>query len=301
MFWKKKKIIVTHNSKFHADDIFAVATLILMLEKEESEYEVIRSRDPEVISRADYVVDVGEVYSEKENRFDHHQKGGAGKRDNRIPYASFGLVWKRYGEVVSGNIKNSQKIDQILVQQVDAHDNGLILFETKIPGVYPYTIESLRYAFVPTWKEGFKDINLIFASLVTGAQSLLRREITRASDFFEAEEAIKKIYNDSQNKQLIIMDRYYPANDFLIQYPEPLFMVFPSSDDGTWILNTIQNDENIHSDRKSLPQSWAGKSGEDLKSITGVSDVVFCHNNRFLAVAKTKESILKLAEIAMNS
>jgi uncharacterized UPF0160 family protein len=38
-----------------------------------------------------------------------------------------------------------------------------------------------------------------------------------------------------------------------------------------------------------------------LEKITGVAGAIFCHNARFMAVAKTKEAILKLSEIALNS
>ena len=87
------KKIVTHNSTFHADDVFAVATLLII----EPDAEVIRTRDENIISSADYVVDVGQIYDKDKKRFDHHQLGGAGKRDDGIEYASFGLVWKEYG------------------------------------------------------------------------------------------------------------------------------------------------------------------------------------------------------------
>ncbi len=59
---KNKITIVTHSSKFHADDVFAVATLMLLLEKDH-EITVVRSRDPDVAFHADYVVDTGFVYS----------------------------------------------------------------------------------------------------------------------------------------------------------------------------------------------------------------------------------------------
>ena len=72
------KKLVTHNGSFHSDDIFAAATLIIYLEKRGEKYEIIRTRDQEIIKTGDYVFDVGGVYDEATNRFDHHQKGGGG-------------------------------------------------------------------------------------------------------------------------------------------------------------------------------------------------------------------------------
>jgi len=48
-----------------------------------------------------------------------------------------------------------------------------------------------------------------------------------------------------------------------------------------------------------LPKSWAGKRDRELEKITGVAGAIFCHRNLFLAVAKTKEAILQLAELAL--
>ena len=75
--------IVTHSSDFHTDDLFAVATILLAL-GDTKDFEIIRSRDMSVIETGDYVVDVGGIYDPEKNRFDHHQEGGAGKRDNGI-------------------------------------------------------------------------------------------------------------------------------------------------------------------------------------------------------------------------
>ena len=125
------KKLITHNGSFHADDIFACATLSLVLEKEGQEFEVIRTRDEETIKNGDYVFDVGGIYNPKINRFDHHQKSGAGKRENGIEYSSFGLVWKKFGKELTGSEKIAELIDKHLVSSIDAHDNGLDLVEIK--------------------------------------------------------------------------------------------------------------------------------------------------------------------------
>ena len=98
--------IVTHNAKFHTDDVFAVATLLILYPGAE----VIRTRDESIIKMADIVVDVGQVYDAGNNRFDHHQVGGAGKRENGIQYASFGLVWKKFCEILTGGIEEARMI-----------------------------------------------------------------------------------------------------------------------------------------------------------------------------------------------
>jgi uncharacterized UPF0160 family protein len=49
----------------------------------------------------------------------------------------------------------------------------------------------------------------------------------------------------------------------------------------------------------NLPLEWAGKSGDELIQITGVTDAIFCHRERFIAVAESKEGAVKLAHLAL--
>lgn len=295
----KTLTIVTHNSSFHADDVFAVATLFLLLEKE-GNIKVVRSREQAIVEQGDYVVDVGLVYDPEKNRFDHHQAGGAGQRENTIPYASFGLVWKKYGATLCGNQEVADMIDNVLIQPIDAVDNGVPVSEKLFPGVRMYDVGDFFDAFLPTWKENQKDVDDIFKRVLSYAKIILNREIIGQRDRLEAGEIVVKVYRESPDKRLIVFDEQYPVGGFLAKFPEPLFFVMPKSD-RTWSLTTIRNDEDSFVSRKDLPEAWAGKSGKELEKITGVSGAIFAHTGRFLAVAKTKEAILKLAEIALNS
>ena len=150
--------IVTHNSTYHADDVFAVATLLMLY----PEAEIIRTRVKQVIDQADYVVDVGFVYDPSRNRFDHHQEGGAGERANGIPYASFGLVWKEYGEKLAGGTLEAEVIDRVLVQALDAHDNGVSIADYKYEDLVEYTLAGFVYSYLPQARETEEDIYKIF-------------------------------------------------------------------------------------------------------------------------------------------
>ncbi len=296
---KKKVIIVTHSSKFHTDDVFAVATLFLALEKE-FEIEVIRSREKEVIEKGDFIVDTGGIYDSEKNKFDHHQIGAAGVRENGIPYASFGLVWKKYGEIVCGDVIVARQIDEKLVQPIDANDSGIQTFSVKIPGVYPYEVRSVVNSFLPTWDEGMNQSSQAFMQAVEFAKGLLLREIKRHVSSLKAKEIVRKTYIETEDKRLIVFDGFYSAGKHIGEFPEPLFIVFPDVD-GKWILEAILVEPESFVYRKLLPEAWAGKTGAELEKVTGVVGGTFCHNHRYIAVAKTREAILKMAEIALNS
>jgi len=53
--------------------------------------------------------------------------------------------------------------------------------------------------------------------------------------------------------------------------------------------------------RKNFPKLWAGLRDEELQNVTGVPDAIFCHRGLFLAIAKSKEGAIKLAQIAVES
>lgn len=73
--------IVTHDGIFHADEIFAIATLLYfrstVQDIEDENYEIIRTRDKDKIEQAKsdadiYVIDVGGEYDIDKKNFDHH-------------------------------------------------------------------------------------------------------------------------------------------------------------------------------------------------------------------------------------
>jgi len=295
------KKLITHNGSFHADDIFACAALILMLEKEGISFEIIRTRDEEIIRTGDIVFDVGGIYDAEKNRFDHHQPGGAGKRDNGIEYSSFGLVWKKFGMKLCEDPKVVDLIDKKLGMPIDAWDNGFDLITNKYSEVSPYLIQHIFFAMSPTWREEDSDKDEIFLKCVEIAKNVLSREIKVAQDTVLAENKVISFYNNTTDKRIIILDNNYPFEFILHSYPEPIFVIYPRKTDNSWGAKAIKKDIKTFNNRKDFPIIWGGLQNEELKKITGVSDAVFCHRGLFMAVAKTKEGAIKLAQIALES
>src|SRR3954469_8147286 len=120
-------IVASHPGNFHADDVFAVAVLELV----HGPLEVVRTRDAERQAAADLRVDVGGRSDPSTGDFDHHQKGGAGKRATATRYASFGLVWREHGEALAGSREAAAAIDERIVCGVDANDVGQTLVEPR--------------------------------------------------------------------------------------------------------------------------------------------------------------------------
>ena len=303
---KKKNKLITHSGSFHADEVFACATLCILFEKKGEDFEITRTRDEEKIKEGDYVFDVGGIYNPDINRFDHHQIGGAGKRDNGIEYSSFGLVWKKFGAEVSNSAEVAKIIDERLVQAIDADDNGIDIFNPKITGVSPYGIYEAINAFHPSFKKIVEDIDSAFMEALEFAKVLIKKEIVKAQDQEDVHQYIEKeIKKLPSGQKLLVLDEYVPRVEIwieMLKHSDILFVVSPGNPQSNmWRVLALRDDMNSFKTRKDLPSAWGGQREEDLQKVTGVPDAVFCHRNLFMTVAKSREGAEKLAEIALET
>lgn len=298
---KKNKLCVTHNGTFHADDLFATATLSIL---NNGNIKIIRTRDPEVIKTGDYIYDVGGENDPENNKFDHHQKGGGGVRENGIPYASFGLVWKKYGEQICKNKEVAEYIDKKIVQPIDARDEGFDIIIPKVKDIYPYGVESIFLSVIPTWKEKNNNINKIFKKQVEKVIDLLKREIKIAKDDIDGINSLMCSYNESEDRRIVVTENDFPRyllQNTLSKLPEPIYLVYPGIKNNSWKVEAIRKSPETMESRKLFPEEWRGftNGDEKLKEITGVSDIIFCHQNGFYLNTGLKESAIKLAQKAL--
>lgn len=290
-----KKVIAVHDGKFHADDIFACATLSIVLK---NKCKIVRTRNQEILDSADYVVDVGCIYDPKSRRFDHHMPNGAGVRENGIPYAAFGLVWKEYGTEISGGPEISARVESRLVCPVDADDNGISLADVR-GEIAPYGLQSFLYTYRPTWKEDPKMHDESFLELVKIAQRIIEREVKISADIISAKQIVEKAYTDAVDKRIVVLDTPCPYNDALAEHKEVLFVVHPRFGDTKWNISTMRINPSGFENRKSFPKEWAGLRDDELVRVSNVEGAVFCHNACFLCVAKTKEDAVALAKLGL--
>lgn len=284
------KTIVTHNGNFHADDVFSVAAL----KKIFSSFNLIRTRDLAIISKADIVIDVGGEYNPDTNRFDHHQRGGAGERNNGIPYSSFGLIWQKYGlEICQGNQDVANSVDAELVSTIDAIDCG------HVKGVSTgISLSQTISMFNPTWQEDshFDDC---FNEAVDFALRVLTRFIASASSGINAKEIVANAIENSVDPRVIVLEKYTPWKRTVHALSdEALYIVYPS-ETGQWRIQTVPAELGSFDDRKPLSKAWAGLADEALQAVTGISDAMFCHNGLFIAGTKSFEGTMKMAAMAL--
>ena len=288
--------IGTHNGIFHADEVFAVATV----KKVHPDVQILRSRDPEELKEADLLIDVGMVYDHAMGYYDHHQKGGAGGRwdtNGGVPYASFGLIWCHFGvDACAGNPIVADMVDEELVAVIDASDAGVRLCEGP-----NYSVSAIISGLNPTWCEKNRDADKAFEEAVDLAGQVLQRKIASCMARESARSIVRRAIAKAGDDPVIVLGDYCPWQEVVTEEaPSALYVVFQAIDGG-WRVQSIPPELGDFSQRKPLPEGWAGLKANELANLTGVSDATFCHVGRFIAGAETKEGAERLAELAVLS
>ena len=126
----------THDGTFHADEVTACALLLLfnLIDRDK----IFRTRDEEVLSKCEYVCDVGGQYTPDKKRFDHHQIEYQGE------LSSAGMVWLDF---LRKGLIDEQIYDffnRSLILGIDAHDIGRAIFQEGV-GTFSHIIAN----FVP--------------------------------------------------------------------------------------------------------------------------------------------------------
>jgi uncharacterized UPF0160 family protein len=140
----------THDGSFHADEVTA-CSLLLLFDRIDRD-KIHRTRASDVLAQCDYVCDVGGIYDPKKRRFDHHQV------DYQGPLSSAGMVLLYLKEqgILLPHLYDA--FNKVLIQGVDAHDNGRAALEPGVtsfsqvvsnflPIEYETTAENMRGAF----------------------------------------------------------------------------------------------------------------------------------------------------------
>lgn len=296
---KSDVVAATHSGTFHADDVLAAATLKLA----KPSVTIIRSRDIAQLNEADILFDVGRVFNPATCRFDHHQLEYKEARENGIPYSSFGLVWRELGVNLCDSAAAANRVDVSLVQGVDAVDCGVSLSKEILP-VKLMSISAVLGSFNQGWQDMVLPdaINTAFDQAVFVAKAILENAIREANGFEKA----KTVVEDGklmENGRLLMLEHGAPWKETVLESPkynQLLYVIYPDAQ-AKWHLSCVPDKTGSFSNRKSLPESWAGLDGEELDKVTGIKGCVFCHRARFVGGHTTQEGVIEMARLALQA
>jgi|GEM_PF-185793 len=306
-FTRPKALIYTHDGKFHADDVFAVATLELVLGKSQRRHHVVRTRDEKKLKQAKewsmtrddvFLVDIGDSYDADHNQFDHHQFGGAGERDG-VQYASFGLVWKKYGVRLCNDSTVVEQFDRAIVQAIDAPDNAQELYTKTDLGLDPITLHTIiEQVYRQAESDDALGQDADFAHAVAFAKQLISKAIIKSVRSVEKEKLAGTLYEAAENKRMIVTEEYVGRNHF-VKYEQTQLIVSPRTGDpnGEWGIATIPETRNGMHGRVTFPRSWWGLRSDELQKESGIAGAKFVHRSGdFIAVAYSRKSAVEMAE-----
>jgi uncharacterized UPF0160 family protein len=292
-----KANLVTHAGVFHADEV--VATVIL--KKILGDVTVCRTFKVPTGAISDNVI----IYDIGGGKYDHHQKGGNGLRDNGVPYAATGLIWQAYGLKLLANNNSCNPelvwnyIDREIIQGIDAVDNG------KMPRVN-YPTHSLSFtqiisAFNPNW-DSEEDTDIAFARAVEFAECVFDRFWAKAESKAKAKSIVETAIEQAVD-HIMVLEKFVPWEGAVFSSENSkaatiYFAVFPSNRGGyNW--KCVPDLLGSFGQRCTVPTAWWGLQGIELQKLTGVKTATFCHPAGFIGGAETLEDTIKMARIAI--
>lgn len=275
--------VATHDGPFHADDVMAFALLRTFAD---ANAVVVRTRDMSKIEASDFVIDVGGIYDPDAGRFDHHQASYQG------PLSAAGMVlhWLHDANKIDGDLYATMRDG--FMTYLDGVDNGRVAPKPDVP-CFPRIVEALN-APATTHREFDAGFDRAVAFAEAWLQGLLADHARRQ----QARAVVAVAMEDAKNnrRNVLLLDAYLPWKGAYFaangaSHPTE-YVLYPSTD-GHWRIVAIPPAMGDFAQKRSLPESWAGKTDEDLEAVTGIAGAIFCHKNRFIAVFRTREAAVQ--------
>ena len=284
------KAVMTHNTIFHADDVFGVAMCMLInpgiqcfRTTDQMELEKAKE-DPSIL-----MFDIGM------GKYDHHQEDKALRTDG-TPYCGFGLLWRDFGHLLCPEEEAWKVVDETFVLPIDKADNGIA------QNLLSQSIKAMN----PCWNS-YETEDEAFANALNIAMPILKATVNRANAAVEAKEKVLEYYMMGctygspmvakySGENILVMDQYLPYSDVVAKdsrLKDVCFVVYPSKRGG-WNVQTVSKEPGQFVNRMDFPSEWLGHADPDR-------GIRFAHTANFLIACDTKEQAVKVAEEALEA
>lgn len=317
-------LLATHDGSFHADETTACAILTYLYE----DAEILRSRDPDELEKADLIFDVSGINDDK--HFDHHSPAFTLKRASGAAYATAGLMWLKFGrEFLSkaalkhnlGEIAKPvleaafERLDKEIMLAVDLNDNGqtndflektiptanpgekavfekLNAFYMQDPAI-PYLVAMMNY---PNADPAFQYQN--FMKVVSILRTLLEGAAVNA---LTTEAGIAKVLEAYDGSELLILNENLPwqaaVRGHFADFKNCRLAIYPDKKRGWRIQSLPYSPSNRFKNKLPAPKAWCGLNFEELDKATGLTGTIFVHRSGFTGGAFDYETTLKMAKL----
>lgn len=271
---------MTHGGKFHADDVFSSALLGII----NPSIKIIRAFEvPKNYDGIAFDIGLG--------KYDHHQKN-AEVRENGVPYAAFGLLWREFGKnllIDKGCLpelaaSEAAYFDEKFIQSLDEDDNT----------GYGNQLAGVIGAFNPGW-DSDQASDKCFEEAVDFATVILKKKLDSIISIQKAKELVELALAQAKDN-IVILPRFAPWKMVLVP-SDAEFVVYPSQRGG-YSAQVVPTDLDTKEAKCDFPEEWAGKTADELQNISGIRTLTFCHRGHFLISAGSLDDALKACKIS---
>lgn len=262
--------LITHSTRFHADDVFSTALLKIINPRAE----IIRTLDIDW-----YVKNLKSeaiVYDIGRGKYDHHQENTE-VRKNGIKYASFGLLWRDFGDW-----EQYPKFDEDFVQKIDEHDNGGKTFDISLM-IESFNLTSDEKEFTYPIDE--------FSNAVEIAKKYLIRIFT---NYDEENKSGNYIYDNGiylDQYGILVLPKHCKYSKYVYEnIPNCRVVIYPSEREG-YNCQVVTISPSTMESIYTFPKEWCGQPEDKLPE-----GVKFVHNSGFLLVTETLQQAYEYAK-----
>jgi uncharacterized UPF0160 family protein len=330
LFKNKRLHIVTHDGRFHADEVCAFAMLQKLYETVQPHGSTLisRTRNKDLINQGDVVIDVGQKYNPKKFLFDHHQelfKHTYQLANCDVPLSAFGLIYKHFGpdyikhvykDLIDYNSLAEKDKDDLLhsiyrnvILEIDTGDNNITIFEKKEKfldsgnSFLPSLINQLNYIDAYNEDKQFK----CFINAISLASNILdtqfKYNIKRFLNFEKQYKNMQKSLHqrrwiDDSNEIVYDTNNCYLWWDCIMKYEkdnpkqQKTSYIIYSPNEGDWRAKCIGS-QHFSFRKIIMPKSLLMDQMDEPKALK------FVHKDRFMACTDSYVSILNVVRLSL--
>jgi len=272
---------VTHNTKFHSDDVMCAALLQVAVSIINDDLDATFP-----IMRCDAKT-ATEIYANNSNmlvfdiansQYDHHLSPRE-TRPNGIPYAGFGKLWRDVGAELAFDEKHIEIFDRDFVQAIDLHDNEGVKNPMSI------AIAAMNCDDLQDDARQYECFEYAVKWATTALRSLISDLYLQQEAYVDIMHNGDQITRDNDNITAVVYDHYIKS--YWVQDVRPDHaMIYPHARGG-WSIQCLKTDRK---QRILAPSVFRGKPYNELRE--RAPGMRFCHASGFLMSFDTKEQAI---------
>ncbi|VBB30191.1 unnamed protein product [Acanthocheilonema viteae] len=263
-----------------------------------------RSRDKDVLSLCNIVVDVGSEYNHAAMKYDHHQRDFTHTMNTlRVmnfdtKLSSAGLIYAHYGKSVISTLLELphddpvidilfKKVYEAFVESIDAIDNGIAQFDGEP-------------RFMMAVKLVGKEFNELLSYLCKSWLPARSHVIHAVTHRFDIDKSGQIFCLESggmpwKDHFFLVEEQLHLKNDDVI------YVIYEDNANAQWRVQAIPvSQKQPFENRLPLPEAWRGLRDAELTKVTDIPGCIFVHPTGFIGGNKSMQGVIEMARKSLS-